>query len=68
MLNQNYSKKKNAQFLPKDSERWSDAAFKRLQKGGSVDQAEKYASNKTKAAIHRRMRDKNKDKGVPDAS
>lgn len=67
MLNQNYGRKKNAYFLPKDQNNWSDAAFKRLQKGGSVDQAEKYASNKAKAAIHRRMRDKNKDKGVPGA-
>lgn len=68
MSAQQYGRKQNAQFLPKDSKRWSDAAFKKLQATGSIDHAEKYANNASKAAIHRRMRSKNKHKGVPGAN
>jgi hypothetical protein len=65
MARQFHSRKKDAQHLPSDQNRWRRAAFNRLQNtNSSLEHAEKFANNSTKAAIHRRMRQKDK-KGLP---
>lgn len=55
-----YGRKKNARVLPSEQEVWKEAAGRKLAQTGSIDQAEKYANHKNRAAIHRRMRKKEK--------
>lgn len=58
MKSQHYGRKKDARALPSEQNKWREAAGRKLTQTGSIDQSEKYANHKMKAAIHRRTRKK----------
>ena len=60
MAQRYYGRTKNARVLPSEQKTWKEAAHRKLQQTGSIEQAEKYANHKNKAAIHRKMRKEKK--------